>query len=219
MSFAMVLVALKGGAGSGNFHHAGVPGHVGGSAPQGSGRVWSGKQHAAESSISSEAEAGHAKLKSGQIGEQLAMRVLSEKMGVPFGTLNVGINNAPIDVGGDHTAVEVKTGLATNGPTAQHWRAMISKPSKKEQALIDQMSKEDKKAYFKYKDQQTIQRKQEMLKKLTEIAGSEVKPITMGVILSADGKRGDVYMIPGFHLRLPWKDYATDEYFVGSYDV
>lgn len=147
------------------------------------------------------------------------MRVLSERFGVPFETLNVGINNAPIDVGGDHTAVEVKTGLATNGPTAQHWRAMISKPSKKEQALIDQMSPADKKAYFKYKDEQTMQRKQDMLKKLTEIAGSEVKPITVGVILSPDGKRGDVFIVPGFHLRLPWKDYATDDYFAGSYDV
>lgn len=213
----MLTRALKGGAGSGNFGHQGIPGHVGGSA-SGGGRVWGGAQHLAAAGPS-ESGAGQARLQTGQIGEKLAMRVLSEKLGVPFETLNVGINNAPIDVGGDHTAVEVKTGLATNGPTAQHWRAMISKPGKKEQALMDQMTKDEKKAYLKYKDQQTLQRKNDMLKQLTEIAGSEVKPLTVGVILSADGKRGDVYMIPGFHLRLPWKAYATDEFYQGSYDV
>lgn len=35
MSYAQLLSILKGGAGSGNFHHQGIPGHVGGSAPQG----------------------------------------------------------------------------------------------------------------------------------------------------------------------------------------
>lgn len=219
MSYASIINVLryKGGAGSGNFGHAGRPGKLGGSAP---GRVWSGVAHTASEARAAGSEAGHARLQTGQIGEQLAMRVLTEQFGVPFETLNVGINNAPIDVGGDHTAVEVKTGLATNGPTAQHWRAMISKPSKKEQELIAQMTKEEKKAYYKYKDEQTLRRKHDMLNRLTELAGGqEVKPITVGVILSADGKRGDVFIIPGFHTRLPWKDYATDEYFAGSYDT
>lgn len=218
MSYLSLIIALKGGSGSGNFGHAGIPGKVGGSAP-GSGRVWQGAQHEVTASTLSGEAAGHARLNTGQVGEKLAMRVLSEKFGTPFETLNVGINNAPIDVGGDHTAVEVKTGMATNGPTAQHWRAMISKPSKKELELIAKMTKEEKREYNRYKDQQTLQRKNDMLQKLTEIAGNEVKPLTVGVILSADGKRGDMFIIPGFHTRLPWKDYATEEYFAGSYDV
>jgi len=39
------------------------------------------------------------------------------------------------------------------------------------------------------------------------------------VILAPDGSKGDVFMVPDFHLRLPWKDYATDEYYVGTFDV
>lgn len=218
VSYAAIIIALKGGAGSGNFNHAGVPGKVGGSAPGGghgsaSNRVWEGKQHAQAESKLSKLEVGHA-------GEKLAMQVLSEKMGVPFGTLNVGVNNAPIDVGGDHTAVEVKTGLATNGSTAQHWRATIGQPGKAEAELISQMSSEEKRQHNAYKYEQIMKRKNDMLAELTKQAGGEeVKPLTVGIILSADGKRGDVYMIPGFHLRLPWKDYATDEYYAGSYDV
>lgn len=216
MSYGQLIGALKGGAGSGHFDHSGRPGKIGGSAPA---RVWTGVAQAAQTDVVDNAAAGHARLRTGQVGEQLAMRVLSERIGVPFQTLNVGINNAPIDVGGDHTAVEVKTGLASNGPTAQHWRAMISKPGKKEQELINQMTPAERKALNKYKEQQALQRKNEMLSELTEMAGAEVKPLTVGVILSPDGKRGDVFFIPGFHTRLPWKDYATDEYFVGSYAI
>lgn len=209
MSYKSIITALKGGAGSGNFGHSGRPGHIGGSA---SARVWAGVQQ----------EAGNVKLSkldAGAAGEQLAMRVLSEQYGVPFKTLNVGINNAPIDVGGDHTAVEVKTGMATNGPSAQHWRATIGQPGKAETELLKSMSVEDKRALNQYKYEQIMRRKNDMLAELTKIAGSEVKPITVGVILSPDGKRGDVYIIPGFHLRLPWKDYATDEYHAGTYDL
>lgn len=219
MSYYPLIIALKGGTGSGNFGHSGRPGKLGGSASVSGGRVWQGTQHEAVASELSEEAAGHARLNTGQIGEKLVMRVLSEKYGVPFETLNVGINNAPIDIGGDHTAVEVKTGRATNGPTAQHWRAMISKPSKNELELIANMTKEEKREYNRYKDQQTLQRKNDMLQRLAEIAGSEVKPLTVGVILSADGKRGDMFVIPGFHTRLPWAKYATEEYFAGSYDV
>lgn len=209
MSFKSIIIALKGGTGSGNFGHEGRPGKIGGSA---SARVWTGTQQ----------EAGDVKLSKldvGAAGEQLAMRVLSEQYGVPFKTLNVGINNAPIDVGGDHTAVEVKTGMSTNGPTAQHWRATIGQPGKAETELLKKMSAEDKRALNQYKYEQIMKRKNDMLAELTQIAGSEVKPVTVGVILSPDGKRGDVYIIPGFHLRLPWKDYATDEYHAGTYDI
>jgi hypothetical protein len=51
---------------------------------------------------------------------------------VKFDTVNVGVNNAPIDVAGDHMAVEVKTGLASNGVKSQHWRATIGQPGKAE---------------------------------------------------------------------------------------
>jgi hypothetical protein len=216
VSFAQLTFAIKGSASSGNYGHAGIPGKVGGSAAD--TRVWSGTQQASAQELSNEA-AGYAKLNTGQVGEKLAMKVLSEKFGVPFETLNVGKTNAPIDVVGNSSAVEVKTGLATNGPTAQHWRAMISKPSKKEQELIAKMTKEEKKELNRYKDQQTLERKHAMLDKMTEIAGTKIKPITVGIILSADGKKGDVFIIPGFHNRLKWAEHAVDANYAGTYDV
>lgn len=211
MSYLSLIIALKGGSGSGNFGHSGRPGKIGGSG-SGGGRVWQGAQH----------EAGDVKLSKlqvGAIGEELAMKALSEKFGVPFETLNVGVNNAPIDVAGDHLAIEVKSGLATNSSTAQHWRATIGQPGKEESELLKQMTSEEKRAHNSYKYEQILKRKNDMLNQLSEIAGSEVKPMTVGVILSADGKRGDVYAVPGFHLRLPWASYATPDYHLESYDI
>ena len=54
---------------------------------------------------------------------------------------------------------------------------------------------------------------------MSQEAGKEIKPLTIGLILSADGKRADVYRFEGFHLRLPWPKYATDEYYVGTFET
>lgn len=213
MSLATLNYVLKGGPGSGHHGHSGRPGKRGGSGPgTGGAKVWTGEQVAADGKKIS-------KLQAGEAGEQLAMRVLSEQTGTDFSTLNVNVNNAPIDVMGDHLAVEVKTGLASNGKSAQHWRATIGQPGKAETELIKKMTKEEKRAHHDFKRQKILERKQAMLDKISKETGETVKGATVGVILSPDGKRGDVYLVPGFHQRLPWKDYATDEYHIGSYDV
>ena len=207
---------FKGGRGSGNFGHSGRPGKVGGSGPGGKikwlppgQRVWQGKQIKGQKTIT--------KLQTGTIGETLAAQALEDKFGVPFSSLNEGINNAPIDIAGDSRAVEVKTGVATNGITAQHWRATIGQPGKQEAALIAQMTKPEKRAHNIYKSQQILARKNEMLSAMSEIAGVEMKPATIGIILSPDGKRGDVFFIPGFHLRITWRDGAIEENYLGTY--
>ncbi|RJR10596.1 hypothetical protein C4588_02900 [Candidatus Parcubacteria bacterium] len=210
MSLSDLFIVLKGGAGSGNFGHAGIPGRHGGSAPN---KVWAkGMPSPGTGSLVNVQ-------KIGQIGEKLAMKVFAEKYGVPFETLNVGINNAPIDVGGDHLALEVKAGSATNSERTQMWRAKVAPFSKKEQALYDKMSPEEKTAYNAYKKQAVLDRKQRLLDELSRELGEPIKPMTVGVILSADGKRADMYAIPGFHISLSWKKYASDEYFMGTYDV
>ena len=89
-----------------------------------SGRMWSGGEPMVYDGPTI------SKLEAGMAGEKLTIKVLSQKYGANFQTLNVGINNAPIDVGGDHLAGEVKTGLATNGKTSQQWRATIGQPGK-----------------------------------------------------------------------------------------
>lgn len=216
---AQALVdALKGGPGSGFHGHAGRPGEVGGSAPASTvspkridAKVWNGEPEQAESTLS--------KLETGAIGEDLVIALLSDEHGIPFGTVNQGVNNAPFDVAGNGYAVEVKTGMATNGKTAMHWRATIGQPGKAEQALLKQMSSEEKRAHNQWKEGEILRRKHALLDQMSKEAGKPIKPLTIGVILSADGKRADVYRFEGFHLYLPWKKYATDEHYVGSYET
>jgi len=205
------VFTFKGGPGSGHHGHLGRPGKIGGSLPADGQRVWQGeRQEPTRKRLS--------KLEVGERGEALAARVLSEIYDAEFISLNEGINNAPLDMGGDHRAVEVKTGLVTNTSTALHWRATIGQPGKAETELIRSMTREQKREHNLYKQQQIMKRKYDMLSGMSELVGAKVEPITIGIILSEDGSRGDVYEIPGFHLRLTWKDYATDEYYVGTYD-
>jgi len=218
-ALARWLCAVKGGEGSGHFGHAGRPGQRGGSAAEGTptapkrleGKVWNGEPEAATPTLS--------KLQTGAIGEKLVIDLLTEAVGVPFGTVNLGVNNAPFDVAGNGFAVEVKTGMATNGKSAMHWRATIGQPGKAEQELLKQMGAEEKRAHNQWKEQEILKRKHALLDRMTAEAGKEIKPLTIGVILSADGKRADVYRFEGFHLRLPWNKYATEEYYLGSYET
>lgn len=59
-----IIVSFKGGEGSGNFDHAGIPGHVGGSAPgKGSdspstAKVWTGEPLTSEEQIAAQIQAG-----------------------------------------------------------------------------------------------------------------------------------------------------------------
>lgn len=201
---------LKGGPGSGHHGHSGRPGKVGGSS--GGGKVWGGSQEQFDGEKVS-------KLQTGEIGEQLAETMLEEQFGVEFRTLNEGINNAPIDVAGDHMAVEVKTGLTTNGATAQHWRATLGQFGKGERERVSKLSKPEKKEYLAFRRQQIMERKYSTVAKMSNMLGEPVKPFTVGVILTPDGSKGDVFMVPDFHLRLTWKNYATDEFYIGTYDV
>lgn len=180
-------------------------------------RVWQGKEQEYEGQKLS-------KLQTGELGEKVAIQALSDINGVPFETLNVGINNAPIDVVGDHQAIEVKTGLATNRPDSQRWRATIGEPAREEKAsykaLIKKMSPETKREHNRLKRQAILDRKQSMLDKLTvESGGERIDPKVVGVIMAPDGKKADVFVIDGFHLSLPWRQAATDENYIGTYDI
>lgn len=215
------LIFIKGGPESGHHGHAGLPGVHGGSRPSGAakapvkvkkGKVWAGEQQP-------KAEKKLSKLSTGTAGETIAMEALEAKIGAPFSTLNKGINNAPIDVAGNHTAVEVKTGLASNGKTAQHWRATIGQPGKEETALLKQMSSKEKREHNTWKRAKILERKYDALKEMEKMAGAKINAATVGIILSSDGKRGDVFFIPGFHQRLTWKKYAIEKYYIGTYDA
>lgn len=176
-------------------------------------RAWTGKQQEAAATLT--------KQETGAIGEAVAAHALRDYLGIEFTSLNEGLNNAPVDMAGDHLAVEVKTGLASNGPSAQHWRATIGQPGTEEAALIKRMTPEQKRAYNERKAQAILERKYALLDEMSRRAGDEVAAVTVGVILSGDGRRADVWAIPDFHLRIGWnrldKDYG--EYFVGTWEV
>lgn len=175
--------------------------------------VWTGKQHAASAALT--------KLQTGALGEAVAAHALREYLGIEFTSLNTGVNNAPVDMSGDHLAVEVKTGLASNGPSAQHWRATIGQPGAEEAALIKRMTAEQKREYNERKAQAIMERKYALLDAMSQRAGEPISPVTVGVILSGDGKRADVWAIPDFHLRIGWAKLAQDyaDYFVGTWEV
>ena len=212
-----IKVHLKGGPGSGDFGHRGRPGQIGGSSDSSSNylpkdqRVWNGKQSSEKRTLS--------KLKTGEIGEQVAIRAMSKYLGAEFSSINTIGNNAPIDIAGNHHAIEVKTGLSSNGKSAQQWRATIGQPGKQEAKLLKQMSPSEKEEYNNYKQEQILIRKNNMLQKMSQMAGTTIKPAVVGVILSPNGKKADVFFIPDFHLRLGWNKYAVEEYYIGSYDV
>lgn len=159
------------------------------------------------------------KLQTGSIGEAMVIQALSDHFGVKLATLNVGMNNSPIDVGGPGVAIEVKTGLSSNSESSRIWRANLGEFGKKEKELVSQMSPEEKKQYFTHKSQRILERKNKLLQELSEMSGEEVKGYTAGVILSPDGKKGDVFLVPGFHLSLSWGKYAKDDYYIGSYSA
>lgn len=217
-----VKFVFKGGPGSGNFDHAGRPGKVGGSAPDTMGhgvtggfvpkknRVWQGKKHEQKRQLTN--------IQTGNIGEEMAAKALQDKLGTEFSTLNQGITNAPIDIAGDHTAVEVKAGPASNGRSAQHWRATIATEGKKERELVRMMSKTEKREYNRYKQQQVFERKEKLVREMSELAGASIKPATVGVILTPDGKRGDVFYFEGFHARIGWNKAHEGEY-LGTYEI
>lgn len=218
----IVRFEFKGGKGSGNFDHAGRTGKVGGSAPRVMGqgvsggwvqkelRVWQGQQHEQQRQLTN--------IQTGNIGEEMAARAMKDKLGDEFVTLNKGITNAPIDIAGDHHAIEVKAGPASNGKSAQHWRATIATEGKKERELVQAMSAAERREYNQYKQQQVFERKFAMLDEMSRIAGSDIKPATVGVILTPDGKTGDVFFFEGFHARIGWNQIEESNY-VGTYTI
>jgi len=219
----------KGGAGSGNFGHSGRAGHVGGSGagshvPLQGGRdmtqyqvpfgerVWDGKPLPWGDDRPD-------KIIVGKTGEDLAMSVLSEAMGEQFHSVNVGRNNAPVDVIGDGLAVEVKTGLATNQRDSQHWRVTLGESGKAEKAAMAQMTKQEKTAHNKWKTKEAMRRKRDFVAEASKVTGHDYTPVTVGVIMHPSLTRADVYLIEGHHEKLTWKQNTTSETYVGTFNI
>ncbi len=175
-------------------------------------RVWKGERYPYPDKKPS-------KIVYGALGEELAMFVLGELSGDEFSSINVGINNAPIDVAGDHLAVEVKTGMAYVGPKSQMWRASIGEMGKQEKETYKRMDKAQKREYNKWKQSEILRRKNDIVARMSEELGEPIKGITMAIIMTPDLKRADVFRLEGFHISASWKKYATEDNYIGTYEI
>lgn len=187
------------GAGGGKFEESLHPRSAGGKF-QAKGSVgktaWDGTQMRTRTQLS--------KLESGAIGERAAINYL-RKIGIKDArALNIKGNNYPIDLAGDHMAIEVKAGLVSNGKGAQQWRATIGQPGKKEQAWLKKASREQKARWNEAKGQAILNRKNRALKELEKKSGMKLKPRTLTMIINPDTKTADVFFFKGFHRRIAW---------------
>lgn len=201
---------------SGQFASAGTmegrdDGLVGGKVPANE-RVWQGQSYPSP-------EKRPSKIEYGRVGEALATKVLGALFGDKFSLVNVGINNAPIDVAGDHLAVEVKTGMAYVGKKSQRWRASIGEPGKAEKAALRAMTAAQKREHNLWKKSEIMKRKRRMVDMMSEEAGAEIRPATVGIIMTPDMKRADVFMLDGFHLSANWSQFATNDNYVGTFNL
>lgn len=153
----------------------------------------------------------------GKLGENIIIQHLQSKGLADARPLNAKVSNFPVDLVQNHGAIEVKTGLVSNGTTAQHWRATIGQPGKAETAWLKSAGKEEKRAWNDAKSAQILDRKEAALKSLTKEFGRPVKGYTYTLIINPDTKTADVYAFKGFHLRIPWHSDTARKGYVGSY--
>ena len=157
------------------------------------------------------------KLETGKIGENVVIQYLQDKGLKDARPLNDKKNNFAVDLIQDHGAIEVKTGLVSNGKSAQHWRATIGQPGPKEAAWLKKASPEAKARWNAKKAQKILDRKEAALKQLSKEMGKPIKGSTMTTILNPDTRTVDLYVFKGFHSRVSWNSDEAKKAFVGSF--
>lgn len=159
-------------------------------------RAWVGHQIATTEKLS--------KLETGALGEQIITDYM-KSIGIGDAqSLNVKGNNFPIDLAGDHTLVEVKTGLVSNSASAQQWRATIGQPGKSEREWLATASAAEKRDWNAAKAQEILDRKVAALSSLEKERGVKLTGKTMAVIIDPDRKSADIFVFDGFHSRIGW---------------
>lgn len=208
-----LLLLVEGGAGSGNKGHAGRKGEVGGSGPA---ITLKAVKKRAFNGTPVELKSTMSKQDAGKLGEEIVIAYLRKNGMADADHINSDQPNFPIDVRGDHTLIEVKTGLVSNGPGAQQWRATIGQPGKAETEWLRTASPEDKAAHNLKKSQDIMDRKNRVLADY-EASGEAFKSRTMTVLLNPDTRTADVHIINGFHLRIGWNSPESKAAYVGSF--
>lgn len=172
-------------------------------------RVFEGEPRLIQSQIS--------KQTAGAIGEHVAVAYLKSEGIHDAAPLNLQTNNFPVDLIGDHICVEVKTGLVSNQKGAQHWRATIGQPGKKETEWLKTASKEEKAAWNRRKNQEILARKHKVLSDMTKKYGTKIKAKTLTTIINPDTHTADVFMFEGFHQSIRWNSEEAKKAYVGTF--
>lgn len=178
-------------------------------------RVWQGRTDPGQTALSK-----NARLTLGSKGEEVAAQSLGHLLKANFRNMNDHIGgNSPLDLVGDTSAVEVKAGRTSNGPSARHWRITMGEPGDADKLKMSKMSPDELREYNHEKTAYLVQRKTELADEEGKKVGRKLKPTTVGVIFTPGMDRADVYVIPGFHPILPWSKYATDQYYAGTVEM
>jgi len=169
-------------------------------------KVFSGQQVNTRTKLS--------KLETDKLGERVVLDYMRANGIKDARSANVKGNNYPVDIVGDHLAIELKSGLVSNGPSAQHWRATIGQPSKTEAAWLAKASAGAKAAHNEEKAQAIIDRKNAAVRELAKATGTKLAGMTVAVIINPDTKAMDLYAFKGFHARIGWKSDQAKAGFV-----
>jgi hypothetical protein len=141
----------------------------------------------------------------GILGEQVLVSYMRQHGYPDAETLNLGRNNFPLDIIYDHEVVEVKTGLASNGPTAQHWRQTIGEPGESEKAWLARARPDAKRRWNERKQRAIHERKVAAVRALERKAGRSLRVKTITFIIHPDRKLADMYVFHGLHDRIMWE--------------
>jgi hypothetical protein len=173
-------------------------------------RAYTGQQVATKAQLT--------KQETGAIGEAVITNFLRQFGGLDDARpLNMKQSNFPVDMIGDHELIEVKTGLVSNGPSAQKWRATIGQPAKAEAAWLAKARPEVKAAWNQKKMQAIMDRKMAVLSEYQKKYGNKVKGKTVTAIINPDTRTADLFQYDGFHLHIRWNSDETKQAYVGSY--
>lgn len=171
-------------------------------------RVWSGEPVPVKTKLNWR--------QTGAIGEQVAVDYLTS-LGGEAEFLNLEQPNYPVDVIHGQDVYEVKTGLVSNGDSAQHWRTTIGEPSDEEKIWLQTLTRTKKAEWNQKKQKDILDRKHTALVEISDRLGLPVESKTMTAILNPDTRTVDLYKFDGFHQRIGWKSDEAQSSYIGTY--
>jgi hypothetical protein len=153
----------------------------------------------------------------GALGEAVVIQHLQDSGMRDARPLNAELPNFAVDLVQDHTAIEVKTGLVSNGKSAQQWRMTIGEPGKQEKAWLSSASADEKAAWNARKGEMIHERKQAAMDKISKDIGKPVTGKTITTIINPDTQTIDLFEFDGFHSRIGWNSAEAQSGYTGSY--